>query len=307
MKLLIVCSGSSGNISPFIKEQAESIRDEGISVEYFLIEGKGISGYLKNIYRFNTVIQNYKPDIIHAHYGLSGLFANLQRRVVVITTFHGSDINYKIISLFSLLTMKLSKHNIFVSDKIAEKALAKRNFSVIPCGIAMNIFSPTDQKEARAKLYLRENKKIILFSGSFDNPVKNYPLAKSAVDLLEDNIELIELKGYSREQVNNLLNACDVALMTSYTEGSPQFIKEAMACNCPIVSTDVGDAKEIIGDTEGCYICSYEPEDVAEKIKKALNFDKRTNGREKIKHLDEKIIAQKIIAIYRKVLEDTII
>jgi teichuronic acid biosynthesis glycosyltransferase TuaC len=304
MKLLIVCSGNSGDIKPFIKEQAESIRNEGICVEYFLIEGKGISGYLKNICHFNTVIKNYKPDIIHAHYGLSGLFVNLQRKVDVITTFHGSDINNKKISLFSALAMKLSKHNIFVSDKIAERALAKRNSSVIPCGIEMDIFSPTDQKEARAKLHLSQNNKVILFSGAFDNPVKNYPLARAAVDLLEDNIELIELKGYRRKQVNLLLNACDVALMTSNTEGSPQFIKEAMACNCPIVSTDVGDVKEIIGNTEGCHICSYVPEDVAKKIKKALDFGKRTNGREKIKHLDKRIIAKKIMGVYHKVLSN---
>lgn len=299
MKLLIVCSGNSGDISPFVKEQAESIRSEGASVEYFLIEGKGISGYLKNIYKFNAVIENYKPDIIHAHYGLSGLFANIQRKVAVVTTFHGSDINAKKVWLLSVLAMKLSKHNIFVSDKIAEKASAKRNYSVIACGIEMKMFFPIDKKVARANLHLRENEKIVLFSGSFDNRVKNYSLAKSAVDLLADNIKLTELKGYSREQVNLLLNACDVALMTSYTEGSPQFIKEAMACNCPIVSTYVGDVREVIGDTEGCYITSFEPNDVANKLQKALVFGNRTNGRIKIKHLEINRIAKRIIDIYK--------
>ena len=94
----------------------------------------------------------------------------------------------------------------------------------------------------------------------------------------------------------------DMALMTSFSEGSPQFIKEAMACNLPIVSTDVGDVKEIIQKTEGCYICKNEPEDVAKKIELALDFAKKTTGREKIQHLDNRIIAEKIIQVYQNVL-----
>lgn len=100
------------------------------------------------------------------------------------------------------------------------------------------------------------------------------------------------------------MNAPDILLLTSLWEGSPNVIKEAMACNCPILSADVGDGAKVIRKTDGCYICSYDPEDVAEKIKEALEFGKRTNGREKIKHLDEKIIAQKIIGVYNEVLSN---
>ena len=99
------------------------------------------------------------------------------------------------------------------------------------------------------------------------------------------------------------LNAADALVLTSLWEGSPNVIKEAMACNLPIVSTDVGDVKEVIGDTEGCYITSYEPSDVAGKIKLALDFGKRTNGREKIKHLEINTIAKRIIDVYNEVLQ----
>jgi len=117
--------------------------------------------------------------------------------------------------------------------------------------------------------------------------------------------ELLELKGYNRNQVSLLMNACDVILITSFSEGSPQVIKEAMACNLPIVSTDVGDVKEVIGNTEGCYITSFDPKDVAEKIKMALDFDKRTNGRERIKKLglDSESIAMEIIKLYKNVIQ----
>ncbi len=76
-----------------------------------------------------------------------------------------------------------------------------------------------------------------------------------------------------------------------------------MACNIPIVSTDVGDVKEVMGQTDGCYITTFEPKDVANKIQKALEFGKRTTGREDIKHLESSVIAKRIINIYKNVLE----
>ena len=149
---------------------------------------------------------------------------------------------------------------------------------------------------------LSTQKKYILFSAAFNNTIKNYPLAKAALDRMgNSNIELLELKNFTRKEVAVLLNAADLALMTSFSEGSPQFVKEAMACNLPIVSVDVGDVKELLGDTEGTYICSYDSRDVADKIKQALNFAKRTNGREKIQHLDSRVIAEEIIAVYKSI------
>lgn len=148
---------------------------------------------------------------------------------------------------------------------------------------------------------LEKGVQLILFSGSFTETVKNYRLAKRAVRFL-DNVKLVELNGYTREEVNLLMNGCDVVLMTSFSEGSPQIIKEAMACNRPLVSTDVGDVREIIGNTDGCYITSFDPADVTLKLKKALVYGKPTSGREKITHFDGRIIAAKVAEVYKKVL-----
>ena len=142
----------------------------------------------------------------------------------------------------------------------------------------------------------------MLFGTSFDYGVrKNFDLATRAVALL-DNVELLEIKNINREKVNLLMNACDLMLLTSFFEGSPQVVKEAMACNCPIVTTDVGDVREVIGNTEGCYITTYEPEDVAAKIILALEFGKRTNGRERMGAYENSVIADRIIGIYKEVL-----
>ena len=149
---------------------------------------------------------------------------------------------------------------------------------------------------------LEEKKKFILFASAFDNAVKNAPLAKEAVSLMQnDNAELLELKGFSREEVTLLMCAADAFLMTSFSEGSPQVIKEAMACGCPIVSVDVGDVKERVGGVDGCYVAdSREPQELSELLKRAKSYEGRTKGRERIEAdgLDNRDVAERLMRIY---------
>ncbi|HOW26130.1 MAG TPA: glycosyltransferase [Bacteroidales bacterium] len=306
MKILIVCSGNAGEIAPFIKEQADSVRQQGVEVGFFPVKGKGFCGYLKNLTKLRRLLLKTDVDLIHAHYGLSGLLANLQRRVPVITTFHGSDIHTIKNRFLSGLAMQLSKHNIFVSPGMAQKISARKDFSVIPCGVDLQTFFPVPKHEARKKLELNENERLILFSGSFANKIKNYPLAKESIDRLGYSVRLIELKGYTREQVNLLFNACDMALLTSFHEGSPQVIKEGMACNRPVVATRTGDIEWQFGDQPGYFLCSFDKEDVAEKIQRALTFslsEGSTHGRERIVKLglDSASVAEKIVHLYQHI------
>jgi len=303
MKILIVCSEHSGKVSPFITEQANSIQSMGVDIDYFLVDRKGLFGYLRKRRDLLKKIKDFCPDIIHAHYGLSGLLANLQRKVPVVTTYHGSDVNNAAVFPFSRLCMMLSVHNIFVSDKIRIKSGLKSKQSLIPCGVDIDLFKPIDKIMARKELQLDNNVRYVLFAGAFENKVKNADLALKAVASLL-NIKLLEFNGYSREQAVTLMNAVDCVLMTSYSEGSPQFIKEAMACNCPIVSVAVGDVPEVIKNMEGCYISTYEVEDVAEKLHQALLTGKRTEGRKRIieLNLDSKSIGNRIVEVYEKVI-----
>lgn len=303
MKILYIISGNSSlhKISPFIKEQVIAIGNLGVEVDYFSIEGRGVLGYLKNVRRFYKKINQYKPNIIHAHYGLSGLFANLQGNLPVITTFHGSDINEYHIRPFSILANLLSVHSIFVSKEISQKVFARRMFSIIPCAVDIDVFYPMAKDKAREIMQLDQTETIILFSSSFDIPVKNYALALAAIANLGEKINLIELKRYTRQEVNLLLNACDVALLTSKSEGSPQFIKEALACNCVIVTTDVGDVKSVIGDSPGCYITRHTATDVANAIREALAFDGIRRGRERVSQLTPDLSARQIVDIYERI------
>ena len=305
MRILVVASFNKGRFAPFIIEQADALAKSGCEVEWLGLQGKGVSGYLKNLPDLREKIKGFGPDVIHAHYGLSGLLANLQRKVPVVTTYHGSDINDPSVLRFSRMAMRLSAWNVFVSRKTLGIANPKRKFALIPCGIDMSELQLTEKEAARDRIGLDTSKRYVLFAGAFDNAVKNAQLAKEAIASLQDvSVELLELKGYSRDEVTLLMCAADAFLMTSHSEGSPQVIKEAMACGCPIVSVDVGDVKERVEGVDGCFVANAnDPQELAGLLVKAFAHEGKTKGRERIiaDGMDNQLVASRLIDIYNKV------
>lgn len=305
MRILVVASFNKGRFAPFIVEQAESLKRTGCEVSFLGLKGNGVKGYLSNLPLLKCQIDEYKPDVVHAHYGLSGLLANMQRKVPVVTTYHGSDINDKKVRPFSRSAMRLSAWNIFVSQKTLEKAKPKSKYTLVPCGVDLTDLQLTERQEARRKMHLDEIKRIVLFSGAFDNQVKDAALARQSVVLLHDkDAELIELEGYSREQVTLLMCASDTLLMTSVSEGSPQVVKEAMACGCPIVSVDVGDVKERTKGLGGCFVSEKrDAVELADLLRKAFEFQGKTDGRQRLvlDGLENGQVATKIMRVYQNV------
>ena len=159
MRILIVASFNKSRFAPFIVEQAEALKTSGCEIDFFGLQGKGLLGYLKNLPALKRRIDDFKPDVVHAHYGLSGLLANLQRKVPVVTTYHGSDINDRKVLPFSRLAMRLSAWNIFVSRKTLEIAKPKRKFTLLPCGIDLTDSQSTGKTEARQRMQLDANRK----------------------------------------------------------------------------------------------------------------------------------------------------
>ena len=304
MKVLVVARCKKGKYAPFITEQVAALEKEGVQCRFYGIDQKGFFGYARSIRGFKKAVRSFCSDVIHAHYGLSGLFANCQRRVPVVTTYHGSDINDKRLLRISKKAIRLSAYNVFVSQKNLDSAQPRKgHYALIPCGINLEDYPVMDKADARRAVGWDKNHHYILFSGAFDNRVKNAPLAQTAVERLKDT-SLIELKGYTREQVATMMNAADALVMTSFTEGSPQVIKEAMACGCPIVSVEVGDVKDLTSGVEGCYIAERSAESVASNLKNAIDFGKRTEGRQVIvkRELTNEVVAKKLIDIYKSLI-----
>ena len=314
MKVLIVKKKDS--CFPFVEEQADALTQLGIEVAWHLISGKGVRAYIRDIPSLCKEIISEKPNIVHAHYGISGYYTSLLIRLMrpffrcpVVITYHGSDINDSSIRKISQKAINRADYNIFVSSMLAQQVQHSSNAQVIPCGINIEEWQLLEKNEARKTMGLEEQKKIILFCSDYKTPIKNPSLAIESVQqlckLANEDVQLIEMKGYSRKQVNILLCAADVCLMTSLSEGSPQIIKEAMACGCPIVTTRVGDVECVIDKAKGCYYTGYSIDECARQLQKALNFANtynRTNGRKRIEALGytNDIVAGKIESIYQE-------
>ena len=305
MRILIVANHNTGKYTTFITEQVESIRQLGVDVDFFGVHGKGILGYLSNLGALKAKIRDYRPDLIHAHYGLSGLLANLQRKVPVITSYHGSDIHTGGRTLFfSQAAIRLSAYNIFVSNKLLEQSGYKgTKHCIIPCGIDIHTFHPVERAIARKSLGWDADSVYILFGGAFANKVKNYPLAQAAVSQIE-GAQLMEMRGYTRDQVNLAMNAANCLLVTSFREGGPLVNKEAMACGTPVVAVRVGDVEETMTGVDGCYVTSHDVNEVAVCLKRAVLFQGKTKGRQRIIDLGLPMeqIAKQIIALYNKIV-----
>jgi teichuronic acid biosynthesis glycosyltransferase TuaC len=305
MRVLVVSSGNSNSVSPFVMDQAEDLKGLGIDIDFYVIKGNGMRGYLNNLSSYNEKIREFKPDIIHAHYGLSGLFANFQRKAPVVTTMHGDDINLKRNRIFSLIASILS-HQTIVVNELMLKSLITNNVRVIPCGVNSRVFVEYDQTLVRKELKLSQDRKYVLFSSSFSRPEKNSKLAFEAINLLKNkgvDCELLELKGYSRIEVAKLFSAVDAALLTSIREGSPQFVKEALATNCPLVSVDIGDVRDLIRVSSKNYIVDYDAKEVAKSLETIFIDNERSDGRKYINDIDSYVIARKIIIVYNNILK----
>jgi len=311
LKVLFISSGNAkSGISPIVRNQGESLKKLNVDLDYYAIKGKGVWGYIKNIFTLRKYIKQKKYDIFHAHYSLSGFVASLSGCGPLIVSLMGSDVNERsyyhfVIKVFYRLFWQAA---IVKSEDMKKKLGLKANY-VVANGVDLDKFRPIEKEAAKRQLKLDTNTKYILFLANPNRPEKNYTLAKESYKKQADhNLELLTVYNVDNDLIALYLNAAECLLLPSLWEGSPNVIKEAVACNCPIVATDVGDVRWVLGDTQGCYISSFDEGDFASKLKQALSFAAskgRTKGRERIKALglDAETVAKKIKTIYEKVLE----
>jgi teichuronic acid biosynthesis glycosyltransferase TuaC len=318
MKVLFVNSANKKKrISPFILSQATSLQENGIELDFFSLDQGGLTGYIKHAFKLRRTLRIKNYDIIHAHYALMGFISSFARKKEkLVVSLMGCDILGSYRSDGSLIW---ADHLIVVAAKffaryswdlvilksanMVPKLLKKTKYEVIPNGVELSVFSVMNKTECRSQLNLKPHIQYILFPTNPERIEKNFPLAQAAFEIVKNElgpkVELIVVYKLTYDELVVYYNAVDVCIMTSRSEGSPNVIKECMACNLPIVSTDVGDVKDIIADTEGCFICESDPKIFAKGILAALRFNKPTDGRNKIKHLEINKVANKIISKYQ--------
>jgi teichuronic acid biosynthesis glycosyltransferase TuaC len=323
MRVLFVASGNSKNleIAPFIKSQGETLKNSGIDIQFFAVLGKGIVGYYKSAKKLHLFLKNNKFDIIHAHYTLCGWVAIMARpKIPVILSIMGDDaygtyidsnkvlFSTRYLTVLTYLIQPYLKVIISKSKNIDKYVYRRKIANIIPNGVKMEQFQDFENN-FREELKLKSNKKYILFLANKKDKNKNFKLVQESVALLNDpNIEILCPFPISHDEVVKYLCSVDVFVMSTFMEGSSNAVKEAMACNCPMVVTDAGDAKWVIGNTEGCYLADFNVSDYSEKILQALDFAyryKKTAGRLRILELglDAETVAQSIIALYKKIIK----
>jgi glycosyltransferase involved in cell wall biosynthesis len=307
MKVLFVSRDAGGRQpSPIVFSQGESLRARHVDVHFHLIRGKGPWGYVRSILPLRALVREGVYDIIHAHYSLSGFVAALAGSRPLVVSLMGSEmygnwLHRKMVTFFSNRCWTA----VIVKSAAMKARVRADRTEVIPNGVDMNVFRPLERGDALRKTRFT-GKKNVIFVGNPQRPEKNFALAREAVGLLQDrSVELHALYRHPHDALPAFMNAADVLLLTSLYEGSPNVIKEAMACNCPIVATAVGDIPWVIGETEGCFLADPTPEDVASKVHCALAFNRRTNGRQRVIDLglDGDTIARRIVDVYRTLID----
>jgi glycosyltransferase involved in cell wall biosynthesis len=309
MEILFVGSGTDGGA--IVRAQGESLRKSGVHVDYLFLNRGGFRGYFQGIFRLRTALKAKHYDLVHSHYLLSSIVSTLATRKKLIVSLMGSDVfdSWLFRLIIRVLHYLCWEATIVKSAEMKEK-LGLEKVEVIPNGVDLENFGSMSIVDARKELGWGEGI-YILFGSNPERKEKNFELTEQAFSRLKmPDARLVPLKNIPHEKIRFYLNACDLMLLTSFYEGSPNIVKEAMACNCPLVSTDVGDVRWLTGQTAGCFIAAFDAEDVAEKIREAAAFRKThlfTEGRKALASLglDSASVATRLIGMYRKAINDS--
>lgn len=321
MNVLVVTAMYPSDEKPyfgtFVRTQVESLRSFGVAVETMVIDGRSRKlMYLTAGAVLRRRLASGGVDLVHAHYGYVIAAARCQRTVPVVATFHGDDLlgtvdeagrTKRLSRAVATGGRRLARHvdaAIVQTRQMAQQLEGLPHVSVIPMEIDLDRFRPLPRDQARAILGLDVHTTYLLFAASPDVAVKRYPLARAAADIVRLTDPTVELLVVGREPQHRLalyFNACDVLVFTSFQEGSPNVVKQAMACNLPIVSTDVGDVREVTDGVEGCAIAEPTAEAVASAINR-LRRGGRSNGRARAGDFSRETITPQVVAVYRDVL-----
>jgi glycosyltransferase involved in cell wall biosynthesis len=299
----------------FIASQARSLSGVGVAVDLLYVRGYlGNRAYLEALWRLPRAARRGHYDLIHIHYGHTAAAGIGIRQRPLVVSFCGGDLlgeprddgltrKSRIeVAVFRQLA-RAATATITKSEEM-ERALPaslRRRNHVLPNGVDLERFAPRPREQARAGLGWDPEGKVILFIGDPGDPRKNVALAREAAEIVcreDPTVRLHVAWGIEAETVPALMNAADCLVFPSRSEGSPNVIKEAMACALPIVSTPVGDVVERLEGVAGCYVRPPSPEAFAEGLVRALADGAAPQARSAVEGLGIGLVAGRLTEIY---------
>jgi glycosyltransferase involved in cell wall biosynthesis len=322
VNILVVTSGWPSEDRPeqssFVADQVERLREAGLSVDVVTYNGR------RNPFSYGRArrdvrhkLRSHDVDVVHAHFGQTGLVV-LPSRAPVVATFYGSDL-YGVVGTSGRYTLggwalrhvsrwvaKKAKGVVLLSEGLAQFLPPNVTYEVIPLGVDTDLFRPIPQEIARADLGLDPDRKLVLFAGNPAEPVKRFPLASRAVAIASRSVdvELLTISGRTRREVAHFLSAVDTLLITSRHESGPLIAKEALACDTPVVSVDVGDVSKTISGLPGSALCPDDnPETIAVTLLDVLRREGPFEGRRVAELYSQRRMAEKLITVYERIVE----
>lgn len=313
--LFVIPSASGGASMIFATRQSESVEQAGITgLKFFLASRTNPRIILRERERLRAEIANFKPDVVHAHFGtMTGFFCACFSPVPVVITYRGSDLNpapsmsqtrWRFAFLLSQLAALRASRIICVSKALKRRLWWRRDrATVIPTGVDTRRFAPCPREEARLRLGWRQEERIVVFNAGKTPAVKRLDLAEAAIAEAEKicgPIRFEVLRGETPpDQVVHILNAANCLLMTSDYEGSPTIVQEAMACNLPVVTVEVGDVQERLFNVQPTRIVDREPQALGKAIAEFAASDLRSNGAEAAQEIALDTLRETLAEVYR--------
>jgi len=299
----------------FIKSQTDSLIAAGLEVEIIHPKpGPVPLRYATAVLQvfLKTLTGNF--DIVHGHYGLWCLAACMQWTTPVVASFLGDDLLgtptadggfSKKSRLVVHISRWLCRHvkAVIVKSEEMKKATLSQGVFVIPNGVDFTLFRPLPRSEARSALGWEQDVHYVLFANNLGIVRKNFALVQAAIECLRArgiSVELVFANGLLQTQVVQYINASNVLILPSLMEGSPNIVKETMACNVPVVATNVGDVAEVISATQGCSVCPFDAEALTAALEEAIQHTEPTTSRNDIRRLNCCNVEQQVIAVYEQ-------
>jgi glycosyltransferase involved in cell wall biosynthesis len=307
----------------FVRDEADALREAGVDVDVYFVNGRANKlNYFGMPAGFFERIRSTSYDVIHVHHSFCALVATMQKKIPVVWTFHEGEISGDTTDALREQPIKRLAYSKKMKRYVARKVdavvvvaehlrepLGRPDALWLPAGINWKRFAPMETAAAKRDLGLAADKRYVLFPAAPSRVEKRYDLARAGFDHYRatapqaNDLELIALDNVPHERVPLFMNASEAVLMTSAFEASPVTIREALACNVPVICTDVGDARVVMSGIAGCHIVDADAEHIATALRETLSSPRRVNARERMHAYALDSVAQKLIALYGEVVQ----
>jgi teichuronic acid biosynthesis glycosyltransferase TuaC len=317
--LAVIPGGPAGASMIFARRQMEAVARLGVEVRTVYLGKAWSPAVLPGLLRLlRREIASFDPDVVHAHFGTAtGLLCAAATRRPLVVTYRGSDLNAcpaippwrsRVGRLCSQLAALRARRIVCVSEQLRRRLWWRRGrATVLPSGVDVDLFRPLPQAQARARMGWTHDRPAVLFNAGREPAVKRLDVAQAAVEaarVLVPDLELVVMWGdVDPQRVPLLMNGCDCLLLTSDHEGSPNVVKEAMACGLPVVSVDVGDVRARLAGVQPTRIVPQEAAALGAAIAELAPHRVRSNGPQAARELSQATLARTLLEVYAAALE----